>query len=264
MLKQIHRTYDPKWSFQKRKSAVSLINNQSSYSPMKHQTTIVLSSTIVAIVAISLLGFNTLSATPFLVAQDVKQPSAGSSILGHVIYVVKDRDGNIKNYIQGDNVVTQRGHGCAVQMLFANSTTSITGGSPCSTITGAGTRGAIFNFIAIGNGTNTISATGADTTLPAGGPADEAVARIQGTVTLDTPATNQARATITTTSPFAFTQMAGNNVLTSSGLFNRQSTCAVGGCSVANANGDLFADQAISVTVAPSDTLSVTWKITMS
>ncbi len=231
---------------------------------MKHQTTIVLSSTIVAIVAISLLGFNTLSATPFLVAQDVKQPIAGSSILGHVIYVVKDKDGNIKNYIQGDNVVTQRGHGCAVQMLFANSTTSITGGSPCSSITGTGLRGAIFNWIAIGNGTNAISGTGADTTLPAGGSADESAQRIQGLVTLDTPATNQARATITTASPFAFTNDGGNNVLTASGLFNRQSTCGSTGCGVAAALGDLFADQAISVTVAPSDTLSVTWKITMS
>jgi hypothetical protein len=234
---------------------------------MKHQTTIVLSSTIVAIVAISLVGFNTLSATPFLVAQDVKQPSAGSTILGHVIYVVKDKDGNIKNYIQGDNVVTMRGHGCAVQMLFANSTTSIsgTGGATvCSSITGTGLRGAIFNFIAIGNGTNAINATGGDTALPAGGPAKEAVQRIQGTVTLDSPAVNQARATISTAAPFSFAQMASNNVLTSSGLFNRQSTCATGGCGVAAALGDLFADQAISVTVAPSDTLSVTWKITMS
>jgi hypothetical protein len=232
---------------------------------MKHQTTIVLSSTIVAIVAISLLGFNILSATPFLVAQDVKQPSAGSSIFGHVIYVVKDKNGNIKNYIQGDNIVTTTGHDCAVQMLFANTTTSITGSTtPCSTITGAGTRGAIFNFIAIGNGTNGIGAAGIDTTLPTGGPGKEAVPRIQGTVTLDTPAANQARATITTASPFAFTQMAGNNVLQNSGLFNRQSACAVGGCLVGAALGDLFADQAISVTVAPSDTLSVTWKITMS
>jgi len=229
---------------------------------MKHQTTIVLSSTIVAIVAISLVGFNTLSATPFFVAQSAKEPSAGSTILGHVTYVVKDKDGNIKQYLQGDNTVTLRGHGCAVQMLFNNATTTVTGGSPCSSITAAGTRGAVFNYIAIGNGTNAL--TGTDTTLPAGGSANEAVPRIQGTVTLDTPSGTQSRATITTASPFSFTQMASNNVLTASGLFNRQSTCAAGGCGVAAALGDLFASQGISVTVAPSDTLSVTWKITLN
>lgn len=229
---------------------------------MKHRSTIVLSGTIIAIAAISLLGFNTLSATPFLVAESVKDPTAGASMLGHVTYIVRDKDGNVKNYIQGDNVVTQRGHNCAVQMLFSNST-AVTGSTVGACQAVSATRNALFSYIAIGNGTNAISATGGDTTLPAGGSAAEAVPRVAGTVTLNQIANNQATATITTASPFSFTQMGSTNTLTASGLFNRQSTCAVGGCGVAAALGDMFADKAIAVTVAPSDTLSVTWTITI-
>jgi hypothetical protein len=233
---------------------------------MKHQSAIVLSGTVAAIVAISLLGFNTLSATPFLVAENVKGPSAAASILGHVIYVVKDKDGNVKQYIQGDNAVTGAGHVCAAAYLFANTTSTVPGFRTCKAINGNGLHTETFQYIGIGNGTGGVF-NGTENTLPTTAGFEVTPRSLSNpAVTLTSPANYQAMATITNSgAPFTFTELrASGTTLTSSGLFDVQNCNASGGCSAATQYGDMFADQAINVAVGSSDSLTVTWKITLN
>jgi hypothetical protein len=233
---------------------------------MKHQSAIVLSGTVAAIVAISLLGFNTLSATPFLVAENVKGPSAAASILGHVTYMVKDKDGNVKQYLQSDNVVTGMGHICATAYLFANKTNTAAGLPTCQSInTGNGAHAATFQYIGIGNGTGG-TFTGAETSLPTTAGFEVTPRSISNpAVTLSNPSGQQAMATITNSgAPFTFTQLrASGTTLTASGLFDTQNCNASGGCAAAGV-GDMFADQSINVAVANTDSLTVTWKITLN
>ncbi len=60
----------------------------------------------VSIGAISMNGF---SAIPFATAS--VNPESGT-MMGHVEYVLRDSDGNIKSYVQGDNIVVNKGDDC--------------------------------------------------------------------------------------------------------------------------------------------------------
>ena len=63
-------------------------------------------------------------------------PATSYGYLGHVTATLRDSDGNIKAYEQGDNVVFDRGRDCAADLVFD---------------TGLGTDCAMVRFIAIGS-----------------------------------------------------------------------------------------------------------------
>lgn len=213
---------------------------------MNRTKTIALFTAVFA-VTVGILGMNGLSATSFgIIPATTSTAGEAQGLLGHVTYILSDENGNIKSYLQSDNIVTTRGQNCATQMLFGNTTAPLA--ASCIDATGATTG---FNQIAIGNATtSTVAAT--DTALAVNGGGLE-IKRSQGTTTF---ATSQA---IITSPSFVFNAASDNTAgttVTQSGLFD--------GATVGAANSNLFADQAISIAVGSTDTLVVTWTITLS
>jgi hypothetical protein len=237
------------------------------------QYTIVALLGIVLAVTIGMAGFSGAFVMPSLSTQSTPNLKMGFGLLGHVTYVVKDKDGNIKQYLQTDNVVTQAGRNCAAQELFQNLTSAPGVGSAACKVAAGGLTTATngFNWIGIGNGTNAVSATGTDQNLTLNQLGStkygEVTPRQQGTVvfTAATGGPNLGPQATITSPAFAFTHLTSTTVLNQAGLFDRTGSAALGGIAgnVAAPAGNMFADQNINVSVAPSDTLTVTWKITL-
>src|SRR3972149_4185024 len=108
---------------------------------MKRTMTIGLLGAVLA-VAVGFISTNAISATPFLMAENEFSPNESAYMIGHVEYTVRGADGEIKQYVQADNVIVDKGKNCTAQKMFNSS--DITHCTP-------GVDG--FNFIAIGNGT---------------------------------------------------------------------------------------------------------------
>jgi hypothetical protein len=194
-------------------------------------------------------------------------PESGT-MMGHVEYIVRDADGNIKSYTQADNMVVNRGDDCSIAYMFQP--TSATGGADvCTNFNPAG-----FHFIGIGNGTITVDA--ADTTLLDASATTVAVSGTPGLMsvrwdnnTVATASSNGGTVVIDTPTPFTFsTSGAATNAttVTAAGLFDN--TCstqsAVTGVCTANSGVmNMFSAQSISVSVSNGDSLSVTWTITV-
>ena len=209
---------------------------------MKRTITIGLLGTVLA-VAVGFISTNAISATPFLMAGNEFSPNESAYMIGHVEYTVRGDDGQVKQYVQGDNDIVQRGKDCAAQRIFNATDNTGIGTSVCA-FSGDG-----FNFIAIGNATGTIDGT--ETQLDSSG-ADGEIDRTPGTVTIDTSGPNTI-ATITTATPFAFTSISSTTVQ-QSGLFDDGTATS----------GNMFAMRnALAIPVTSADTLAVTWKITL-
>lgn len=82
-----------------------------------------------------------------------------SGAQGHITLVLQDADGNITQYVQTDNAITQRGLDCMVDTIFIGS--AGTGNSNCTNVDP-------FDVIAIGEGTVSTDsdATGLNNTMP--------------------------------------------------------------------------------------------------
>lgn len=210
----------------------------------------------VSIGAISMNGF-----TVPLVAASVS-PESGAT-LGHIEYILRDADGNIKSYAQTDNMVVNKGDDCVIGYAFQS--TAAGGSDTCTT---AGRSG--FQFIGIGNATYTVAA--ADTTLVNTGDTAVATTSADGIMavrfdnnTVATASSNGGTVVIATETPFTFD---ANNATTvrSAGLFD--GTCngvdATGGfCTTNTGVMNMFSAQSITVAVSSGDSLSVTWTITV-
>jgi hypothetical protein len=206
---------------------------------MKRTITIGLLGAVLA-VAVGFISTNAISATPFLMAENEFSPNESAYMIGHVEYTVRGADGQVKQYVQADNLIVDKGKNCAAKMIFDNSSNAA-----LCTIT-SGTTG--FNFIAIGNATGD-GVTGNELELDAGLDVGE-MDRTPGTVTFATSGTNTI-ATIETTDPFTFTSISSTTVQ-QSGLFDD------------GTSGNMFAMRdSLAIPVNSADTLSVTWKITL-
>jgi len=194
---------------------------------------------IAAVVAISgiLLSTGSLGAS--------LQPTTLSEnpmFLGHIELVAKDVNGDIKSYRQTDNLVVNVGKSCAAVQIFGNPTNGTQ-----STACGGPTRNA-FTFIAIG--TATASPAAGDTALGAqvGGRANNGTYSLEnGTAgAIGANAANPVYAIQTTFHPTA-------NTIAEAGIFD------------ASTNGHLFAHQQFTgISLAASDTLTVTWRVSMN
>jgi hypothetical protein len=255
------------------------INYTSILPTMKQKTTLILLGAVVA-VTMGAISFHVISATPFLVAQSVDSPNPSDhgKILGHVTYVIKDKDGNIVRYGQTDNVVTQTGHACVGSMMFVN-TTITTGGTAitCHSIAANGAHGATFKYISISNSSASVAAGGTDTSLPgtvagqtvggtAGGATKQEVDARSVAVPTISMTGNVATVTITTPSAFTFSEITNTFPMSIQGvgLFDSAGTGGNNPNSGGQLGGDMFADQNINVSVNSGDSLSVTWTITLS
>ncbi len=208
----------------------------------------------VSIGAIALNGFT----VPLAIAS--VSPESGT-MMGHVEYVLRDSNGNIKTYVQSDNSVVDIGDNCVMSYAFNPSEGD-------SDFCDATTNG--FRFIGIGNATATT--TSEATTLTNQAPTvatstnDGLMAMRTDSALVFTNSTDGGTVVIATESPFTFsTSSSTTNATTvlSAGLFDATCTATAGICTAYASPQNMFSVQTISVAVGDGDSLSVTWTITV-
>jgi len=225
---------------------------------MKRYTSIAM----IGVLVVGMAGFislDAISATSFVTMKAASDIHETSQMIGHVTYELRDADGNIKHYVQSDNVIVDLGTDCAAHAIFDTGTTEV------CTLGGNGG----FAFIAIGNATGA-TADETDTLLDTSGGGvgsfgtgggDEMARSANIIDAVITPAVGTGVDTTVSIAslPFAFTDLGtGGTVVSQSGLFD----------STGFAAGNMFSIRDIppigtGLTVNNADTLSVTWTITL-
>jgi hypothetical protein len=223
---------------------------------MKKYTSLALIGAIIAGIT-GFVGLDAISATSLMTMQSASDIQESGLMIGHVTYEVRGMDGQIKHYLQTDNVIVNKGTDCAAQAIFDD------GDLDVCTLGGNGG----FAFIAIGNATGQLAeatdialdvseggslafGTGGGGEMDRSGFIDAEITA--ATTTLDTVVS------IETTTPFTFTDLGTlGTTVTQSGLFDNGSP----------ETGNMFAIKDIpagGLDVFGTDTLSVTWTITLS
>jgi len=223
----------------------------------------------VALGTLGFTGFSSVSAIP-LMTEAIPQTQDQAGILGHVTYTLYDATGNIKSYVQGDNVVVLVGKNCIASAIFKQGE-----GSRCND------RTTDFNYIAIGNVTAPSAANddieldfeGTSSCAVSGGASDGEMARVQVTPTITNSTTTKgAVVVLETIGNQAFTFTSDNaTIVRQSGLFDGDETADdinTGECTTLGAPGqpttwNMFSIQDISVTTTDGDSLSIKWTITI-
>ncbi len=172
----------------------------------------------------------------------------GSNVIklkGHVSMVLKDEFGKIKDYREFDNVVVKNGQDLVGLRVFGSNSTM---------------SAATANFIAIGNNTAALTQGITNTALGTECTGGGSYAR-QNPTTTPNLQTNVQGTSTSTKITIAGTFGAGNcsnangsnQSITEAGLFN------------ALTGGNLFARQTFAaINKGPSDSLTVTWTVTLS
>ena len=218
---------------------------------------------VITAASIGVISVNGFSAIPLATAS--VSPESGT-MMGHVEYIVRDANNNIKSYTQGDNMVVNKGDDCVIGYAFQ---TTAAGGPDNCTVSADG-----FRFIGIGNMTHTVFANsttlvGQSTTVASSG-INGLMAVRNDTNTVGTASSDGGTVVIATETPFLFFtttgQISNATTVTTAGLFD--ATCSAisstGGHCTANAGVmNMFSAQQISVAVGNGDSLSVTWTITV-
>ena len=89
------------------------------------KTTMVIAAfAVAAAIAVSAISINTIPS--YALATGSISPEAGT-VMGHVEYVVRDMNGDIKSYTQLDNMVVNKGDDCVLVTMFKTTT-----GSTCT------------------------------------------------------------------------------------------------------------------------------------
>ena len=225
---------------------------------MKRVTTIALFAGMFA-VTVGILGFSGNSATANMISA-LPQSQDNVGMLGHVEYKVLDEFGNIKQYIQSDNVVVQVGKDCVSRAVFDRTWSA-----------GACPTDAVFQYIAIGNKTGgTIN--DAQTTLEGGVCADTTndgeMARKLVAPTFTAAGSGAGTIVTLDLSGDAFTFGASNaTAVIDSGIFNANTSPDGEGQCSALGTTEMFAIQQLNVgtgiSVSDGDSLSVKWTITV-
>ena len=211
---------------------------------MKKYTSIALIGAIVAGIA-GFASLGTTSASSLLTIQGTDIHETGQMI-GHVTYVVRDTNGQIKHYFQSDNVITNKGRDCSAVAIFGT-------GDPTDCVDPG-----IFAYIAIGNATGATAAVG-DLALATSNDNGDEMDRSGLLVADITPATTGGTVVSLVTDPaFEFKYLGSPTKVTQSGIFDAAPA----------KSGNMFAIKDISQTggleVTNADTLSVTWTITLT
>jgi len=209
---------------------------------------------IVAVIAVAALGINAYANTSLTAQSDSLVGSALA--VGHVEMVLRDADGNIKSYYQGDNVVTNEGDACAAEKIFGDAT------DVCNGTTG-------FTYIGVINGTYTAAESDQMSEFNLGAnAADNLMAIVTAVATV--PATESSQGTDVTVvnSGQLFNFVDNENDTTIEGVILADELCATevassGRCTALPANGAIFATRDANLAVTGGDTLEVTWTITV-
>jgi hypothetical protein len=226
---------------------------------MKYSTTILFGVSLAVVAGLFGSGIFGLTITK------ADQASLGTTGLftGHVITTLTDSDGNIKAYRQSDNLIVNQGENCALKLLFQAVPASVSAaGNVC---TGANTIG--FRYIEIGNVSATQSGTpsspvstdfrlyGSHNNTGSAGNNPGLLRKEATTITWSnsTSSTSTGAAQVILAATFT-NSGASSKTVNESGLFNN---------TAANFQTDaMFSRQVFStITMAPSDSLTVQWTI---
>lgn len=208
---------------------------------MQRYTTIALFSAVA--LSVGILGVYGLTSMPStLTAQSDTENIGAVPMLGHVTMTVKDAQGNIVAYHQGDNVVVNQAEDCLSKRVFGIA-------SPQCSSTG----GASYNVIAIGNASSPTAAK-TDSLLAAEiGASVPSLDRVTATTQTETDATGGAPVSDVLQATFTNSAATAKSI-TEAGLFNSTTVNSVG----------MFAHQTFSgVTLNSGDSLTVKWTVTM-
>ncbi len=226
---------------------------------MKYSTTILFGVSLAVVAGLFGSGIFGLTITK---ADQANLGTAGL-ITGHVTTTLLDSDGNVKAYRQSDNLIVNQGENCALKLLF-QSVPAATGTGVC---TGGNTEG--FHVIEIGNGSaafatqtpvstdNRLYSSHNNTSVGSNVGNNPGLLRKAATTvtwTNSTSATSSGSAQVILAATFTNSGSSSKTV-NESGLFN----------STMGSNGQtdaMFARQVFStITMAPSDSLTVQWTI---
>ena len=168
---------------------------------------------------------------------------------GHVVGVVTDKDGNLKQRVESDNITVNNGENCVGKLLFATLGGDHSGNNVCLSTSDAG-----FRFIALEESAVAVAADDVDLTDPAdvaglGTPLFSAATWTNSTGT-------GAASDVTVVLVAAFTNTSGGpETITGAGLMNAS----------AIATRSMYAHTLFgsSAVVADTDTLTVTWTLNL-
>jgi hypothetical protein len=162
--------------------------------------------------------------------------SDGSMFMGHVELVAKDSNGDIKAYRQTDNIVTYVAKNCAAIRIFG-----AMGGGNATQATACGGATSTFNWIGLGTGTATELATDPGLTAASGSRSQDTTKGLINGTNVNPYVTLQQ-----TFTPGAVT-------IAEAGVFD------------ASSGGHMFAHKTFTgIPLGATDTLTVTWRITLA
>jgi len=179
------------------------------------------------------------------------QTSSGTTeqpvVLGHIVAIVKDANGNIKAYRQTDNLVVSNGLNATTNKLFG-------------TVQNTSFNGTAGTFSVVGVGTSSASVASTDVILGA-----QRGDRHLGTVTTIRSGGGTgmgAQIAASWAAGILANASSTSTTIQEAGLFDGYNSSAVSTGAMAN----MYAHQVISpgISMGTGDTLSVTWKITFS
>jgi len=229
---------------------------------MKGKSTLALVGILFA--AAMVVGMATTSAfsTPLVIASSATVDNQ-FGMFGHITLTQTDADGNLKSYIQTDNVIVNVGENCVAEMLFDIATS---GTDPCDGAStpvytsGNGINDDAFTFIAVGNASKATpppaaaendqslqneNATSAPTTMT----------RQSGTLKITNSTGTGVGSKAIVTLSAVFESVGGISDVDESGIFD-ESTLASAGNMLARQTFD-------NIRLSAGDQLTVEWEITI-
>ena len=221
---------------------------------MKKYTNLALIGAIVVGIT-AFVSLDAISTPSLMIMEGTSDMHETGLMIGHVTYELRGMDGQIKNYFQSDNVIVDKGTDCSAQAIFDDADLT----PDVCTLGGNGG----FAFIAIGNSTNPLPLASADdTTLDVDGSGNGEVKRsafIDAIITAANSGSSLDTVVSIASTPFTFTDLPSGTSITQSGLFDQPTL-----------GGNMFAIRDIpgpsgtGLPVTSTDTLSVTWTITLT
>ncbi len=212
--------------------------------------------------AAMVVGMATTSAfsTPLVIASSATVDNQ-FGMFGHITLTQTDADGNMKSYIQTDNVIVNIGENCVAETLFnvttvgafacAGASSPLYTGGPLNGINNDG-----FSFIAVGNSSASATppvAVETDTGLTVEN-VTTTMARLDGSPTVTTESANTGSSAVVTLSA-VFTSDGGISDIDESGIFDEATF---------SAGDNMLARQTFTnIRLSAGDQLTVEWEITI-
>jgi len=231
---------------------------------MKGKSTLALVGVLFA--AAMVVGMATTSAfsTPLVIASSAIVDNQ-FGMLGHITLTQTDADGNLKSYIQTDNVIVNVGENCVAETLFNVTTTGTDACDGASTpLYGAlkpGINNEGFSFIAVGNSSalaTPLAAVETDQVLTDEN-ATSTMIRQDGSPTVTTLSENLGSSAVVTLSA-EFTSDGGISDVDESGIFDEPTITSGSG----GGPGNMLARQTFTnIQLSAGDKLTVEWEITI-